>query len=297
MRIRNWILCLAAAVAIGGGGYGLHRYLASSAQGSEYREFTATFEADKETKEALDRYQSGKYKPAQLLKPGSSDSKVVYVYFCGLPDRPLAERIVDILEKKEGTAAFFVEGQNAMDEEEVMKLLHKKGHLLGNYTWLGRPSFEKLDTEEALRSLCLTQKAIRLMGGDTPTYFKAPNTKYTDEVLKEAGAAGLRYVVESTLTIKRGQLKSRSDAEEIAKKIKPGNILAFEINRPLDIRVKEQGKYDEKPAIDKKPTVKDDITKEEVKKDTTAQQIEWLIESLTEEGYKLQDLKYAVARD
>lgn len=294
MRIRNWILCLAAVITIGGGGYGLHQYLASSARGSEYREFNATFEAEKETQEALELYKNGKAKPATILKPADSSSKVVYLYFCGLPDRPMTEKIVDLLEKKKGTAAFFAEGQNAMDEEEVMKLLHKKGHLLGNYTWLGRPSFEKVEAEEAIRSLCKTQKAIKLMGGDSPLYFKAPNTQYTDELLKEAGACGLRYAVESTLTIKRGQLKSASDAEEVVKKIKPGNFIAFEINRPLDIRAQEQGKYDEKPAIDKKPTIKDDSKKEEVAKDTTVQQIEWLVEALTEEGYTLQDLKRAV---
>ena len=293
MRIRTYLIGLVLVVAIGGGGYGLHQYLASSARGSEYREFHATFEAEKETQEALDRYKNGKAKPAAVLKPADSTSKVVYLYFCGLPDRPMAERIVDLLEKQKGTAAFFVEGQNVMDEEETMKLLHKKGHLLGNYTWLGRPAFEKVEAEEAIRSLCQTQKAIKLMGGDSPIYFKAPNTQYTDELLKEAGACGLRYGVESTLTIKRGQLKSASDAEEVVKKIKPGNFIAFEINRPLDIRAQEAGKSDDKPAIDKKPTIKDDPKKEETPKDTTVQQIEWLVEALSEEGYTLQDLKQA----
>ena len=293
MRIRTYLMGFLLVAAIGGGGYGLHQYLASSARGSEYREFHATFEADKETQEALELYKNGKVQPATLLKPADSTSKVVYLYFCGLPDRPMAEKIVDLLEKEKGTAAFFAEGQNVMDEEEVMKLLHQKGHLLGNYTWLGRPALEKVEAEEAISSLCKTQKAIHLMGGESPLYFKAPNTQYTDTLLKEAGACGLRYGVESTLTIKRGQLKSASDAQEVVKKIKAGNFIAFEINRPLDIRAQEVGKSDDKPAIDKKPTIKEDPQKEDVGKDTTVQQIQWLVEALTEEGYTLQDLKRA----
>lgn len=293
MHIRMYLIGLALVAAVGGGGYGLHHYLASSAQGSEYREFHATFEAEKETQEALAAYNKGQVKPAALLKPADSTSKVVYLYFCGLPDRPMAERITDLLEKHKGTAAFFVEGQNALDEEETIKLLHKKGHLLGNYTWLGRPSFEQTDPEEAIRSLCKAQKAIALMGGERPLYFKAPNTRYTEELLKEAGAAGLWYGVESTLTIKRGQLQSAADAEEVVKKIKPGNFIAFEINRPLDIRAQEAGKSDDKPAIDKKPTIKENPKTEEAAKDTTIQQVEWLIEALAEEGYALQDLKQA----
>ncbi len=293
MSMKKYILCLAAVLVLGGGGYGLHQYLASSASGGEYRNFTNTFEADKETKAALAAYESGKAKPAKILKPVRTSDKSIFLYFEGLPDYPLTEKIVDDLEKTKGTAAFFAEGQNALDDEETMKLLQKKGCLVGNYTWLGRSSFEKLEPERAIESMCKTQKAIKLMGGKEPAYFKAINTEYTDELLKEIGACGLSYAAESTLTVKKGELKSKSDAEAIVKKLKPGDLVAFEVRRPLDIRVKEQGKYDEKPAIDKKPTIKDDTKKEAAKKDTTAEQIHWLIEALTEAGYDLRDLQYA----
>lgn len=294
MSMKKYILCLAAVVLLGGGGYGLHQYLASSATGGgEYRNFTNTFEADKETQAALTAYENGKAKPAKILKPATTSDKSIFLYFEGLPDYPLTESIVDDLEKAKGTAAFFAEGQNALDDEETMKLLQKKGCLIGNYTWLGRPNFEKFEPQRAIETMCKTQKAIKLMGGTEPSYFKAINTKYTDDLLKEIGACGLIYAVESTITVKKGEIKSQSDAEALVKKLKPGDFIAFEIRRPLDIRVKEQGKFDEKPAIDKKPTIKDDAKTEEVKKDTTAQQIKWLIAALTDAGYDLRDLKYA----
>lgn len=292
MGIKTALLCVAAAVILGGGGYGLHHYLASEASGSSYRDFSESTFATEEIEKALTAYKENKNQTATVLKPIRTEDKSVYLYFCGLPDRPLTEKIVDVLEKEKGTAAFFVEGQNAMDEEETMKLIHKKGHLLGNYTWLGRPSFEKVGPENAIVSLVKTQKAISLMGGETPLYFKAPQTKYTESLLAEIGASGLRYAVESSVTVKRGQLKSASDAEELVKNVKNGDLIAFEINRPLDIKTYEKGKSDEKPAIDKKPTIKDDNKVETVTKDTTAEEIAWLVEALDEAGFTLRDLTY-----
>ena len=101
----------------------------------------------------------------------------------------------------------------------------------------------------------------------------------------------MKYALESSVTIRRGQLKSASDAKEIVKKLKPGSIIAFEVNRPLDIKVKEQGAYDEKPAIDKKPTIKDsDFIDRPVPRDM-AEEVSWLIGALKEEGYELKGLE------
>ena len=110
-------------------------------------------------------------------------------------------------------------------------------------------------------------------------------------MLKILGACGVKYALESSVTIRRGQLKSASDAEEIVKKLKPGSIIAFEVNRPLDIKVKEQGAYDEKPAIDKKPTIKDsDFVNQPAPRDM-AEEVSWLIDALKEEGYELRGLE------
>ncbi len=214
----------------------------------------------------------------------------MYLYFCGLPDRPSIERITDLLEKENWTAVFFAEGQNALDEEEGMKVLQKRGQVMGNYTWLGRPQFEKMEPEAALSSICLTQKAIHRMEGSYPIYFKAPNTKYTDQLLKELGAAGISYAVESSLTIRRGQIQSAKDAEEIVKKIKPGSFIAFEVNRSLEIKVREAGDYDEKPAIDKKPTIKDEDYTKQPKKASLAEEVCWLLDAIKEAGYDVKEL-------
>ena len=290
MGIKTCAICFLAAALIGGGAYGVHRYLASSAESEQYvTDLSSSFNADKETAEALALYQKDSAPRAKILKP-SGGGKAMYLYFCGLPDRPSIEKITDCLEEENWKAVFFAEGQNALDEEEGMKVLQKRGQVMGNYTWLGRPKFETMGEEAALSSICRTQKAIHLMEGSYPLYFKAPNTKYTDRLLKELGAAGISYAVESTLTIRRGEIKSLADAEALVKKIKPGSFIAFEVNRSLDIKTHEAGDYDEKPAIDKKPTVKDEEYINQPKTAALAEEVEWLLHALKAAGYEVKSL-------
>lgn len=218
MRIKTIGILVIAAAVIGGGGYGLHHYLASSAQSEAYvTDLSSGFSADREIKDALTLYQKDSCPKARILKPPGGEEKRMYLFFSGLPDRPMIEKLTDLLEKEKSEAAFFAEGQNVLDEEQGMKVLHKKGALIGNYTWLGRPRFETMKPEAAIASVAKTQKAIHLMEGSTPLYFKAPNTKYTDDLLKILGACGVKYALESSVTIRRGQLKSASDAKEIVK--------------------------------------------------------------------------------
>ena len=63
------------------------------------------------------------------------------------------------------------------------------------------------------------------------------------------------------------------------------------MNRPLDIKVKEQGAYDEKPAIDKKPTIRDsDFIYRPAPRDMS-EEVSWLIDALKEDGYELRSLE------
>ena len=63
------------------------------------------------------------------------------------------------------------------------------------------------------------------------------------------------------------------------------------MNRPLDIKVKEQGAYNEKPAIDKKPTIRDSDFIDRPAPRDMAEEVSWLIGALKEEGYELKGLE------
>lgn len=293
MGKKFWMVLLVLVFLAGGGFYAWHRHaLSVSEENRDVQDLSNMYEAEKETEQAVNQFRKDPgAKKARIIHPLSDTGNHVYLYFDGLPDRAMTEEILKVLDKKEAKAAFFVEGQNAGDSPETMKEISKHRQMIGNYTWLGRPSFEKLDEEKAIRSLVRTQKAVDVLTGRSPSFFRAPRTEYTDTLLEEAGAAGLSYAVLSNVTVRRGEMSDEAAAEKLAAGVKNGSLVVFEINKPLDIRARETGKSDERPAIDMKPTIRDgDYREKTEKKDHTAEEVERLITALENEGFGLYSL-------
>lgn len=291
MGKKFWIIVVILILLAGGGIFVWHRHALKVAYdaNADVQDLDDLYAAKEETEKALEQYKKNpKGNKAKLIQPGADTGHHVYLYFDGLPDRAMTEEILKVLDNRNAKAAFFIEGQNGADSPETIRAISKKGQVIGNYTWLGRPSFETLDAEDAIRSLCRTQKVVDVLTEKTPSFFRAPRTKYTEELLEEVGAAGLSYAVESNVTVRRGELKNSGEAKDLAEKVKAGSLIAFEINKPLDIRAREPGKSDERPAIDMKPTIKDgDYRERTEQKDHTAEEVAWLIDALKEEGFDL----------
>jgi len=293
MGKKFWSILLLLVFLAGGGFYAWHRHAISASEGGrDVQDLSNLYVAEEETNAAVSRFRKDpEAKKARIIRPLSDTEKHVYLCFDGLPDRAMTEEILKVLDRKDAKAAFFVEGQNAGDSPETMKEIVKHKQVIGNYTWLGRPSFEKLDEEKAIRSLVRTQKAVDVLTGRSPSFFRAPRTEYTDTLLEEAGAAGLSYAVLSNVIVRRGEMSDEAAAEKLAAGVKNGSLVAFEINKPLDIRARETGKSDERPAIDMKPTIRDgDYREKTEKKDHTAEEVERLITALENEGFGLYSL-------
>lgn len=290
---RKWIIVAVVLIAaIAGIVFYYRQVVYSTKGGADITDLSASYAAEEETNAALEKFRNAPNENrAQLIKPKQTAEKVVYLYFDGMPDRPLAGKILDTLDKYDAKAVFFVEGQNAGDDPETIKLMYKRQQEIGNYTWLGRPHFEQYPSEDAIRSICRTQKAVGMLSPTAPRYFRAPQTQYIDTVLQEAGAAGIPYVVESNVTVRPEQLVDDAAAQALVATIKPGSLVACIINRPLDTKVITKGKTDERPAIDKKPDINDaDWTKAPATPRDPAAEIERLVKALHDAGYTMRAL-------
>lgn len=199
---------------------------------------------------------SGGPKSAYLIEPVSNE-KVVALVFDGLPDKPLMERIIDILKSHKVKAVFFAEGQNAADEPGIIQLAAADNQEIGNFTFAGVAAVEKLTPDQIIEEVCKAQKAIKTVTGQTPRFFRAHRTRYTPAVLKAVGAAGIEGVVHVKHFFPRGTLKNDIAADAYAGTLTPGAIVAVGIGVPAEVNNWKSGKTDEKAAIDKKPTIQD----------------------------------------
>jgi len=221
-------------------------------------DLTHNYLAEDEIREATEKRQAADIKPAEVITTLQDGTTRVAIVFDGLPDRPLAARLLDVLAKHKADAVFFVEGENVVDEPETMKLIRSAGQEIGNYTYVGLSAMEKRPVEEQLRELCRTQKAVTMNDPLKPTLFRAPRTVYSDDLLKSVRAAGLEYAVKESVRFQPGNIHNQTEADAYAASVINGSIIAIPVNHPVEQKADDRVVREEKPAVDMKPTIKDD---------------------------------------
>lgn len=225
---------------------------------------------------------------ALVITNDISGRQHVAIVFDGLPERKVLQQILESLKKHNAKAVFFVEGQNALEQPEMVELILNAGHKLGNYTFMGITEFEKLPAEKMLADICRAQQAISKAAATKPELFRAGRTVYTPQLLNSLNAAGVMYAVKSNANLTHGLLHNQSEADNMAKGIMPGSIIAVQLGVNVEQKVQSLGKSDERPAIDKKPTVElagNVIAKQD--NISMAQQVEWLLSSLEDKGFAI----------
>jgi len=91
-------------------------------------------------------------------------------------DGPSAEntpRLLEMLKQRNIKATFFLIGQNAASNPEIVRRILAEGHEIGNHSWT-HPQLSKLSDERVTTEITKTQEAIKSASGFTPTLLRPP---------------------------------------------------------------------------------------------------------------------------
>ena len=188
--------------------------------------------------------------------------------FDGLPDPATTDKLLDLIERYDMKVTFFVEGSNAAGDKESVLKLYEQGITIGNYTYTGVQYLDKLPQDAILEQLLRTQKALDVLTGTEPELFKAPDTSFVVPLLQVAAAANLKSAVKTDVFINKDAVKNDVDAVNFINSVPQGSIVSLRIGTPTNIITYQEGKIDDKPAVDKQPN----LALKEEKKDTAVHQ-------------------------
>lgn len=163
----------------------------------------------------------------------SSPAKAVLLTFDDGPkDEAVINSLLDTLDKHEAKAIFFVNGYRVKENPELLKLIHEKGHTIGNHSD-DHINLKNESSEAVEKQLGEVQDKVERLIGKRPTFFRPPYGAGNEIVKTTAKNHGMLY-----MTWSNGSLDWDSSAKNkpevviknVMEQLHPGaNILMHEL--------------------------------------------------------------------
>ena len=101
------------------------------------------------------------------------DQPYIAMTFDDGPSSANTPRLLEILKQRNIKATFFLIGQNAASNPDIVRQILADGHEIGNHSWT-HPQLSKLSDDRVTTEINKTQDAIKEASGFTPTILRPP---------------------------------------------------------------------------------------------------------------------------
>ena len=139
-----------------------------------------------------DRAHLARYDAAYL---GDTREKVLYLTFDAGYENGCTAKILDILQKHQVPAAFFLVGNYIEKNGDLVRRMVEEGHVVGNHT-MHHPDMSRLSDKASFsKELTDLENLYReTTGQEMPKYYRPPQGIYSEENLKMARELGYKTV-------------------------------------------------------------------------------------------------------
>lgn len=164
----------------------------------------------------------------QAFYVDETDEKVLYLTFDNGYEQGYTEQVLDVLEKQEVPATFFVTGHYVKSEPELVKRMSNDGHIIGNHSNT-HPDFTKMNKENVKRELDTLEKYVAEVTNQKElTYLRPPRGTFNENTLSWADELGYVHVFWS-LAFKDWEIDQQKGwkyaYDQILSQVHPGAVL------------------------------------------------------------------------
>jgi peptidoglycan/xylan/chitin deacetylase (PgdA/CDA1 family) len=110
------------------------------------------------------------------------------------PDPTTTPPLLEVLRRHDARATFFLIGERAARDDQLVRAIASAGHELGNHLWQDRPSV-RLPPDRLRQELAMVDQVLRAHG--EVSVFRPGSGWFTRRMLREAGSLGYRCVLGS----------------------------------------------------------------------------------------------------
>ena len=126
---------------------------------------------------------------------GDTSEKVIYLTFDAGYENGCTTRILDVLQKHQVKAAFFLVGNYIEKNADLVRRMVKEGHIVGNHTMHHYDMSKLSDKASFTKELTDLENLYKTTTGmDMPKYYRPPQGIYSEENLRMAKELGYKTV-------------------------------------------------------------------------------------------------------
>ena len=126
---------------------------------------------------------------------GNTSEKVIYLTFDAGYENGCTEKILDVLQKHQVKAAFFLVGNYIEKNADLVRRMVKEGHIVGNHTMHHYDMSKLSDKTSFTKELTDLETLYKTTTGvDMPKYYRPPQGIYSEENLRMAKELGYKTV-------------------------------------------------------------------------------------------------------
>jgi peptidoglycan-N-acetylglucosamine deacetylase len=176
----------------------------------------------------------------EVFCKGNTKEKVVALTFDDGPDGNHTPAILDILDKQDIKATFFVIGHKINGQEELLRQMTSFGHIIGNHSFSHAFLFDLFGRKKMEQDLLKTDEMIMGVTGIRPVLFRPPygvTNPVLAKVVKKLGYRVIGWSVRSLDTVKKDEDKI---VERIKKGLHPGAVILMHDDREMAVKVIER---------------------------------------------------------
>ncbi len=158
-----------------------------------------------------------------IYKGNSSKNTVTFIINVAWGEEYI-EPMLETLDKYDVDVNFFIEGNFAKNNTELVSEIYKEGHLIGNHS-LDHSDFATLSKEEIHRQILETNTILTNITLEEVEFFGPPSGSFTEDTIEVTNDLNIETVMWSIDTIDWQNPSVDTIINRVTSKVEPGSII------------------------------------------------------------------------
>ena len=162
---------------------------------------------------------------SNFIFEGPSSPKRVALTFDDVPDRLFTLQVLDVLKSEGVKATFFVVGNRAKDNPDIIKRMLDDGHVLGNHSY-SHANLNKVSDEKFHHEVLKTQEIVKdITDGYQMKYIRPPYGNIREKQIEWLVSQNIKVVNWNVDSLDWTQIDADEVEKNIMSQVKSGSII------------------------------------------------------------------------